>query len=420
MTQPRPRRFPLPVRAAARGAVIAGFLAVLAIGGVATALAATRTVETSAILELRFWVAPEAPAAFVSTRQQGAEWSTHDYLVLLRESPEDDGLLVSDPVNISVPVSVEVEAAPPPVFVAAMAAAPPPTIPLGKAPGGRASCCTVRGMWDQRSAQRAVAAEMREVISFAKSEFGLTHEGPITINIAYTEGGLNVRYREAFGESLEELPSTCSFQRERHIFIGPECRTDGKAIAREWFIRAVKAPYVPARWVGVATFEYYWFWYQHGEPPTVRDDRYRSAIFHQLATDFRAGRPHEDLMAAAMLFAVESYGDFDDWLGLYEAVLDGAPVHEAFEEAFGVEMVRFYAEFEAWAARERSNMLSLAYGSCREAARYLVARSLEDGGGFPDFRVPLEYDHDADGYVCEGFASFAQEDLICVVAGEDG
>ena len=275
-------------------------------------------------------------------------------------------------------------------------------------------------MWDQRSAQRAIAAEMREVIAFAKSEFGLTHEGPITINIAYTEGGLGVRYREAFGETLEELPSTCSFQRGQHIFIGPDCRTDGKAIAREWFVRAVKAPYVGTRWVGVATFEYYWAWYQHGERPTVRDDRYRSAIFHQLATDFRAGRGHDDLMAAAMLFAVEHYGTFDDWLEVYEDVLAGAPVHTAFEEAFGVELVRFYADFEAWAARERSNMLSLAYGSCREAARYIVARSLEDGGGFPDFRVPLEYDHDADGYVCEGFSSFAQEDLICVVVGEDG
>ena len=127
MTHPRLRRFPLPVRAAARGAVIAGFLAVVAVAGALSAVAATRTVETSAILELQFWVAPDAPAAFVSTRQQGADWSTHDYLVLLRESPPDERLLVSDPVSLSVPVAVEVEEAPQPVFVAAAAPTPQPT-----------------------------------------------------------------------------------------------------------------------------------------------------------------------------------------------------------------------------------------------------------------------------------------------------
>ena len=127
-----------------------------------------------------------------------------------------------------------------------------------------------------------------------------------------------MRYEEAFGETLEELPSECSFQRGGHLFFGPACRSDPAAIAREWVLHAVQAPYVSARWVGVATVEYYWALYRRGVPPTVRDDRYRSAIFHEPATDFRAGRAHEDLMAAAALYAVESYGTFEDWLAFYD------------------------------------------------------------------------------------------------------
>ena len=417
-TEPRGRRFPPAARATRKHVAVAALLAAMVVGGAISAVAATRTIETSTTLELQFWVSPDLPAAYVSTRQPGRQWTTHDFLVLLRESAEDGDLLVSNPVSLTVPVSFEVEDVREPVFVAAPVAAPPAR-PLSESPSGRASCCSVRGMWDQRAAQRAVSAEMREVIKDAKTQFGLTHEGPITINIAYTLGGLGVRYREAFGETLEELPSTCSFQRGQHIFIGPECRTDETVIAREWFVRAVKVPYLSTRWVGVAMFEYYWYWYINGEPPSVRDDRYRSAIFHEPATDFREGRAHDDLMAAAALFAIESYGTFEDWLVFYNDILGGAETGAAFEAAFGIELVRFYGEFEAWAARQRANMLSLAYGSCREAAQFIAARSAEDGGGFPDFRVPLEFDHDADGYVCEGFSAFQREDLVCIVAGEE-
>ena len=72
-------------------------------------------------------------------------------------------------------------------------------------------------------------------------------------------------------------------------------------------------------------------------------------------------------------------------------------VHTAFEAAFGVSLQQFHADFEAWAGREQATMRALAYGSCREAARYIVPRSFTDGGGFPDFRVPLEFDADGTG-----------------------
>ncbi len=424
MTQPQPRQFALPLRAVIRRAasvglvaIVVGLFAIIAVGGLVTAFAATRTVETSATVELEFWVSLANRSAFVSTRQEGEEWITHDYRVPLRGYPGFETLLlVSEPVSVSVPVTLEVEETLQPVFEPMPVATP--HLSLGEAPSGRATCCTVRGMWDARAAQRAIATEMRNVISYARTNFGLTHEGPITIDIAHTIGGLNVRYEDAFGEALDELPSTCSFQREEHMFFGPDCRSDEAVIAREWFRRAVQASYVSARWVGIATFEYYWFQYQHGRAPTLRDDRYRSAVFHEPATDFRAGRAHEDLMAAAALYAIDSYGTFEDWLGFYEDLRDGAELHTAFEAAFGVELVRFYAEFEEWAEREKAYMLALAYGSCREAARYLVPRVGTDGGGFPDFRVPLEFDDDGDGYVCQEFSAFAQEDLVCVVAGE--
>ena len=261
-------------------------------------------------------------------------------------------------------------------------------------------------------------AELRKVIAYAGTNLGLTHQGPITINVAHSAKGLRVRYQDAFGEALDELPSECSFQRGGHLFFGPACRSDPTAIAREWIAHAVQEPYISARWVGVATFEYYWSLYRRGVPPSVRDDRYRSAIFHEPATDFRAGRAHEDLMAAAALYAVEAYGTFADWLAFYEDVRDGAAVHTAFEAAFGVSLAQLYGDFEAWAGRQQATMRAVAYGSCREAARYIAPQAVRDGGGFPDYRVPLEFDDDGDGYVCEGYAAFKDDELLCLVVGE--
>ena len=399
-------------------AVIAGLVALIAVGGAFSAFAANRTVETTVDVEMQFWVSLSSSSAFVSTRQEdGGEWITHDFRVPLTEFPGVPTLLVSEPVSISVPVTFEVEVEDPLPLTPLPAAAP--FLPPGEEPSGEARCCRVRGMPDNRAAQRAIASEMREVIAFAETNFGLTHEGSITINISWTPGGLLVRYEDAFGETLEELPDECSFQRGTHLFFTPRCRDNHDAIAREWFAYAVKAHYVSVRWLGVATAEYYYALYRTGKPPTVRDDRYRSAIFHQEATALRQGRGHDDLMTAAALFALERYGTEESWLALYQDLLDGAEIHTAFEEWFGVSLLRFYQDFETWAARERTNMLALAYGSCGEAARYLSPRPFSEGGGFPDFRVPLEYDADGDGYVCEEYARLQEDEVLCVVVGEE-
>ena len=396
-------------------AVISGLAAIIAIGGAFTAFAADRTVETVPV-EMEFWVSLANRSAFVSTRQEGEEWITHDFRVPLKEYPGLPTLLVSEPVTIFVPVTsgVEVEEQ-----VLTPLRTPRPQLPPGEAPSGPATCCTVQGMWDAPAAQEAIAAEMRKVIAYARANLGLTHEGPITINIAHSAKGLRVRYEEAFGEALEELPSECSFQRGEHLFFGPACRSNKAAIAREWLIRAVQAHHVSARWAGVAMAHYYWAWYQREEPPYLREERHRSAIFHEPITNFRVNQAHDDLMAAAMLYAIESYGTFEDWLAFYEDLQDGAEVHAAFEAAFGVELLRFYADFEAWAVQQKTRMLAVAYGSCAEAARYVTPRPLHEGGGFPDFRVPLEWDDDGDGYVCDEYAAFhREEELACRVVGE--
>ena len=398
-------------------AVIAGLVAIIAIGGALGAFAATRTVETTVELGAEFWVDVRSSKAFIATWQEGGEWVTHDFHVELEPYPGIPHLLVSEPVTLRLPVRVEVEPERLPPLLDPMPAAVPQLSP-GEAPSGRAGCCTVRGMPDNRSAQSAVSRELRRVITYARTNLGLTHEGRITVNIAWQASGLLVRYEDAFGERLESLPDGCSFQRGTHLFFTPSCRTNTEVIAREWFEYAVQTPYLTARWVGVGTLDYYWTLYQTGEPPTLREDRYRSAVFHQPAVAFREGRGHEDLMAAAALYAVESYGTWEDWVGFYEAVREGAEPHAAFEEAFGVTLVRFYTDFEEWAGWQRTIMLATAYKSCEEASRFLRPRRPSDGGGFADYHVPLEYDHDGDGYVCEEYGLFhREEDLTCVVVG---
>ncbi len=393
--------------------LIAGLVALIAIGGAFSAFAANRTVETDVTLELEFWVDSANRTAFVSTRVEGEEWITHDFFVELQQYPGVSILWFSEPVTLSVPVSVEV-----PAEEAALtplpATAPQPRSP--DAPSGTARCCTVRGMSDNRTAQRAISTEMRRVITFARTEMGLTHRGPITINVAYTVGGLFARYEDAFGEALEELPSECAFQRGEHLFFGPRCRSNKTVIALEWFIRAVGAPYVSSRWAGVATLDYYWRWYQRGEPPILREDRYHRALFYEQASDLRGNQASDAMMAVGMLYAIDSYGSLEDWRAFYDRLLDGGDLHTSFAEAFGVSLLRFHADFEAWAAQQKTILTNTAYRTCLEAIRYIRPRTAEEGGGIADFHVPLEYDDDGDGYVCQGHASFrAEESLSCLV-----
>ncbi|MCY4639469.1 MAG: hypothetical protein OXC94_03905 [Chloroflexi bacterium] len=395
--------------------IIAGLIPLLAIGSALSAYAASRTIETEATIDVRVWQSRSSDSLYLSTRPEGGEWTTHPERLLLTDEGGSDHFRLSTPATLSLPVVVEVEQ--PEVVLPASTAEPLQSEPP---PSGRASCCTVRGMTDQPAARRDILTKMRGVIAFAGEEFGLTHRGPITLHISHTLSGLFVRYEQAFGEELDELPSTCSFQRGAHIFLGPDCRADERVIAREWIARATDALHVRPQWAATATVEYYLEYYLAGASPTLRDDPFRRAIFFEDARDFRLGRASDEMSGAAMLYAIRSYGSLEDWLAFYDHVRDGREEHAAFEAAFGVPLARLYADFEEWAAQQKTILTTTAYGSCLEAASHIRPRTSSEGGGFPDFRVPLEWDEDADGYVCEGYAAFQAETLACVVIGEDG
>ena len=98
-----------------KNTIIAALIAVIAIGGALSAFAASRTVETTVPLQMQFWVDVGSNSAFVSTLQEGEEWITHDFRVPLEPYPGVPTLLISERVQLSVPVKVvvEVEDAPP-------------------------------------------------------------------------------------------------------------------------------------------------------------------------------------------------------------------------------------------------------------------------------------------------------------------
>ena len=395
-----------------RIAITAGLVPLLAIGGALSAHAASRTVETQASVEVRVWQSLSSQSLYLSTRPPGGEWTTHDSRMAVGGVSESEHFRLSSAATISVPVVVEVDDEPGlPEVAASPAAADAP-------PSGPARCCTVRGMSDNPAARWDIVAEMRGVIAFAREHFELTHRGPITINISHTVGGLLVRHEEAFGEGLTTLPSECSFQQGEHMFFAPACRADERAIAREWIIRATDLPHVTPRWAGVATAEYYLAYYLGESAPTLRDDPFRRVLFYEEAADFRAGRSSDEMMTAAMLYAIHSYGSIEDWLEFYEDVTGGREENAAFEAAFGVSLPRFHADFEEWAARQHAILHTTAYGSCLEASRHISPRTLRKGGGFPDYSVPLEWDDDGNGYVCEEYSAFPAETLTCVVIGE--
>ncbi len=398
-----------------RIAIIAALVPLLAIGSALSAYAASRTIETEALVEVRVWQSRADDSLYLSTRPEEGEWTTHDARMRLTGDGGSDHFALSSAATISLPVVVEVED---PEIVLPVSTAEP--LPGDPPPSGRASCCTVRGMTESPEARRAVLAEMREVIAFAADQLDLTHRGPITLNISHTLSGLFVRYEQAFGEQLDELPSECSFQRGAHIFFGPSCRGDERVIAREWIIRATDALHVRPAWASAATVEYFLEYYLAGAPPTLRDDPFRRALFYEDAADFRAGRPSDEMAGAAMLYAVRSYGSLDDWREFYAHLRDGRDEGAAFEAAFGVPLSRLYDDFEEWAGPQKTVLTTTAYGSCLEAASHIRPRSSREGGGFPDYRVPLEWDEDGDGYVCEQYSAFQTETLACVVVGENG
>ena len=74
-----------------------------------------------------------------------------------------------------------------------------------------------------------------------------------------------MRYQQAFGTRPETLPSTCSFQRGEHLFFGPECRMDKRAMAREWVKYALGKGNLDPAWIQHGTMEYFASHYVGGQ-----------------------------------------------------------------------------------------------------------------------------------------------------------
>lgn len=386
-----------------KNGIIGALIGIIAVGGALGTFAATRTVETTAELDVRVWQRVSDGELYISARPTGSGvegWVTSEALDM-SELSQTGRFHISDVLVVEVPLSVEVEVPDAPARPTPRPV--PTTVPSDTPVAG--PCCKVEGMLDNPAARREVVAAMQDVIDFGLETYGITHAGEITINIAYSPQGLFVRYEDAFGEELEELPDDCSFQDGVHIFLAPKCREDKAAIAHEWFTRALGAREFNPRWMGHGIFDYLVTHYIEGEPPTLTDDRYRRAIFYERVRDIRQDRAAEDLMTVAMLYAITDYGDFDDWRRLHGGATAGLDAAAAFESIFKATLTEFYQDFEEWADHQKIILISSAYASCSEASEHLRTQlgSVGNDRGYPDYRVPLEIDDDGDGIVCEGF-----------------
>lgn len=385
--------------------IIAALIGAIAIGSALGAFAATRTVETTAEVDVRVWRRVSDGELYISTRPTGSGdegWVTSAALDMsgLNQSGR---FHLSSLVTVEVPVSVELQVG---ETVPEGAARPIPEESPGFTPVA-GPCCEVAGMEDNTPVREAVVAQVQRVIDFALDTYKITHTGTIVINIAYSANGLLHRYEDAFGVELEELPDDCAFQEGHHLFLAPTCRENSRAIASAWFDRAVGRVEVTPGWIGHGLFDYLVTHYVEGAPPELTDDRFRRAIFYERARDIRQDRASDDLEMLAMLYAITDYGEFADWRRFYGGVASGLDANTAFESVFSATLQEFYADFEEWADHQKIILISTAFPSCLAASEHLPRQpgSVGIGGGYPDFRVPLEIDHDEDGIVCEDFVA---------------
>ena len=93
--------------------IIAALVVVIAVGGALEAFAATRTVETTANVEVRVWRNVADPERLhLSTRPAGGGWTTHNDQLDMSELSSSGNWHQSNFVNVTIPVSVDVEIPP--------------------------------------------------------------------------------------------------------------------------------------------------------------------------------------------------------------------------------------------------------------------------------------------------------------------
>ena len=387
-----------------KGTIIAALIGAIAIGGALGAFAATRTVETTANVEVRVWQRISDGALFLSTRPPEGEWDTTDAPLNMGELSQTGRFRQSSIITVAVPVSVEVEV--PDGAQAGPTRVPPPAArPVDSDTPVAGPCCEVLGMEQVPDVREQIVEDMQDVIDFALGEYGLTHSGTIRLNIAFSPSGLLRRYEAAFGRRIEELPDQCSFQEGEHLFFGSQCRSNEFALASTWFDRAVGTGEVTPTWIGHGARDYFANHYATGDVPVITEDRFRRALFYERPRNIRQDRASDDLKTLVMLYALQEYGEFADWLRFYGSTAAGLDAGVAFESVFDTTLAAFYDDFEEWADNQKLILVSTAFSSCLEASRSIRTQPSPTGGnrGYPDYRVPLEIDHDDDGIVCEGF-----------------
>lgn len=388
-----------------KSAIIVALIGALAIGGALGAFAATRTVETTAGVDVQVWQRVSDGELYISTRPEGGgadAWVTSAALDMSGRS-RSGRYYVSPLVTVAVPVLLEVEVEAPD---AATPTATPQRTPVGGAglttDLALASCCEVEGLDDRFDIQRQAVAIMKGVIDFAWKTYGFTHQGGITIHLSHSNNGLLLNYAEVLGTRPAALPDDCSFQRGEHMFFTPACRVDEGAYAREWFERVLEPGDVQPAWVEHGTLDYVPLHYAD-DAPALTDDRFRRAVFYENPRDLRRGRASENMQTMGMLYAIDIYGDIKDWFQFYDRLLLGHDANSAFEAVFSATLPEFYGAFEEWVEHQKLILIASSFPSCFEASQSLRAQpgSVGRGSGFPDYRVPLAVDDDGDGIVCE-------------------
>lgn len=383
-------------------AVIAALIAAIAIGSALGAFAATRTVETTTNVEVRVWRRISDGELFLSTRPPQGEWATSDAPLNMTALSNSGRFQLSSVITVDVPVSVVVEV---PEGAAPTRVPPPAARPDDTDTPVAGPCCDVFGMQDVTGLQDTVRQRMQAVIDFALEEYGITHTGDITIHISHSQNGLGLRYQEVFEREPDEVPDTCTFQEGEHMFIGPSCRSDKVALASVWFDRAVGTGDVTPTWIGHGVRDYFANHYATGDVPVVTEDRFRRALFYERGHDIRRDQASDDMKTLVMLYALDDYGEFADWLRFYGSTAAGLDADEAFQSVFDAPLAEFYESFEAWTDHQKLILTSTAFTSCLDASRSIRLQGDPSGtsSGYPDYRVPLEPDPDEDGIVCEGF-----------------
>ncbi|MXY72962.1 MAG: hypothetical protein F4Y97_08000 [Dehalococcoidia bacterium] len=398
--------------------IIAALIGAIAIGGALGAFAATRTVETTAEVDVRVWRRVADGELYISARPEGSGaegWMTSEALDMSERSSSGRYYL-SSLVTVAVPVEVEVEVGDETDSQTERpATGSTPVSDRGLTTDlSLGTCCDVQGLDDRSDIQKDAKEIMASVIKFAWDTYGFVHRGDITINLSHSDNGMLVRYEQLFGERPAALPDACSFQRDEHMFFTPLCRLDEGAYAREWFARVLEPGDVEPSWIEHATLDYVPLHYAE-DPPLLSDDRFRRAVFYENPRDLRRGRASDNMQSMGMLYAIDVYGDIKDWFQFYDRLLLGQDASVAFPAVFSATLPEFYGSFEEWVEHQKLILIASSFPSCVEASKSLRAQkgSVGRGSGFPDYRVPLAVDHDGDGIVCEDAFATA----ICVIPG---